>query len=321
MDYTKESKGSRNYKMNPIIETIGLSKWYGQVMGVNDVTLKIGSGITGLLGPNGAGKSTLLKLMVGMLKPNKGEVKVFGEDVWNNTELKRIIGYCSDNDAFYENMTGLQFITSLIQLNGYSKPEAEKKALDAMNIVNMIDFKDRKIASYSMGMRQRIKLAQSIAHEPKLLFLDEPLNGMDPIGRHNSITLIKELGTKGKSIIVSSHILYEVEAMTNNIILINNGRILAEGNIHEIRELIDEHPHNVYIKSNKARLLASILMAYDDVISIKIESENGAIIIETNKPDSFYARLPKLILENDINVERLYSPDDNLEAVFKYLVG
>lgn len=321
MDYTMEGKGSRNYKMNPIIETIELSKWYGQVMGVNDVTLKIGSGITGLLGPNGAGKSTLLKLMVGMLKPSKGMVKVFDKEVWNNTELKRIIGYCSDNDAFYENMTGLQFVASLMQLNGYSKSEAEKRALDAINIVKMLDFKDRKIASYSMGMRQRIKLAQSLAHDPELLFLDEPLNGMDPIGRYNSISLIKELGANGKSIIVSSHILYEVEAMTNNIILINNGKILAEGNIHEIRELIDEHPHNVYIKSDKARLLASILMAYDDVVSIKTESETGAIIIETNKPDSFYARLPKIILENAINVEKLYSPDDNLEAVFKYLVG
>ncbi|MGQ9608061.1 MAG: ABC transporter ATP-binding protein [bacterium] len=307
--------------MNSIIESINLSKWYGQVMGVNDVTLKIGTGITGLLGPNGAGKSTLLKLMVGMLKPSKGEIKVFGEDVWNNTDIKRIIGYCSDKDAFYENMTGLQFVASLMQLNGYSKQEADQRALEAIQTVNMLDFKDRKIASYSMGMRQRIKLAQSIVHDPDLLFLDEPLNGMDPIGRHASIALIKELGAKGKSIIVSSHILYEVEAMTDNVILINNGRILAEGNIHEIRELIDEHPHNVYIKSDKERLLASILMAYDDVVSIKMEPEDSAMIIETNKPDSFYARLPKIILENGIKIEKLYSPDDNLEAVFKYLVG
>ncbi len=307
--------------MNSIIEAINLSKWYGQVMGINDVTLKIGSGITGLLGPNGAGKSTLLKLMVGILKPSKGEVKVFGEDVWNNTDIKRIIGYCSDNDSFYENMTGLQFVTSLMQLNGYSKPMAEQRALSAIQIVNMLDFKDRKIASYSMGMRQRIKLAQSLVHDPELLFLDEPLNGMDPIGRHASIALIKELGAKGKSIIVSSHILYEVEAMTDNIILINNGKILAEGNIHEIRELIDEHPHNVYIKSDKERLLAEILISYDDVISIKMESGDSAIIIETNKPDLFYARLPKIILENGIKIEKLYSPDDNLEAVFKYLVG
>lgn len=307
--------------MNSIIEAINLSKWYGQVMGVNDVTLKIGKGITGLLGPNGAGKSTLLKLMVGMLKPSKGEIKVFGEDIWNNTDIKRIIGYCSDKDAFYENMTGLQFVASLMQLNGYSKQEADQRALEAIQTVNMLDFKDRKIASYSMGMRQRIKLAQSIVHDPDLLFLDEPLNGMDPIGRHASIALIKELGAKGKSIIVSSHILYEVEAMTDNVILIDNGRILAEGNIHEIRELIDEHPHNVYIKSDKERLLASILMAYDDVISIKMEPEDSAMIIETNKPDSFYARLPKIILENGIKIEKLYSPDDNLEAVFKYLVG
>jgi len=307
--------------MSAIIDMINLSKWYGQVIGVNDITIGIGPGITGLLGPNGAGKSTLMKLMTGLLKPSQGRIKVLGENAWNNPELNRRIGYCSDHDAFYENMTGFQFVTNLAKLNGYSANESEKLALESIETVNMSENKDRKIGSYSKGMRQRIKLAQSMVHDPELLFLDEPLSGMDPVGRHDSIRLIKELGSRGKSIIVSSHILYEIEAMTDNILLINNGRILAEGNVHEIRDLIDEHPHNVYINCNKPRILASILIAYDDVASVKFGKEDGGIIVETLKPDDFYSRLPKIILENEIKVENLNSPDDNLQAVFRYLVG
>jgi ABC-2 type transport system ATP-binding protein len=307
--------------MKPVVEMIDLSKWYGQVIGVNDITLNIGSGVTGLLGPNGAGKSTLLKLMVGLLKPSKGSIKVLGESVWNNFGLNRRIGYCPEQDAFYDSMTGLQFVANLARLNGYSRREAEERALDVISIVDLLENKDKRIGAYSKGMRQRIKLAQSLLHRPELLFLDEPLNGMDPIGRRSTIKLVRELGANGKSVIVSSHILYEIEAMTNNVLLINNGRILAEGNVHEIRELIDEHPHNVYINCSKPRLLASILVKHEDIASVKLAAEDGVLVIETLKPDDFYSRLPEIILENDIKVENLHSPDDNLQAVFRYLVG
>jgi ABC-2 type transport system ATP-binding protein len=307
--------------MSAIVETTGLSKWYGQVIGVNDITLEIGSGITGLLGPNGAGKTTLLNLMVGLLKPSSGSMKVLGEPVWNNPDLNRRIGYCPEQDAFYYNMTGFQFVTTMAMLDGYSREEAENRALETIEIVDLLENKDRKIGAYSKGMRQRIKLAQSLIHDPELLFLDEPLNGMDPIGRRSSIKLVRELGKNGKSVIVSSHILYEIEAMTNSILLINNGRILAEGNVHEIRELIDEHPHNVYIRCSKSRLLASILVNYEDVASVKLGEEDDTLVIETVKPDDLYSRLPEIILENDIKVEDLHSPDDNLQAVFRYLVG
>jgi len=184
----------------------------------------------------------------------------------------------------------------------------------------MLEAKDKKIGAYSKGMRQRIKIAQALVHEPDLLFLDEPLNGMDAIGRRRTINLIKELNANGKTVIVSSHILYEIEAMTNNILLINHGRILAEGNVHEIRELIDEHPHNVYIRCDKPRLLASILINYEDVASVELDVEDSGIVIETVKPDDFYSRLPAIILENNIKVENIHSPDDNLQAVFQYLV-
>lgn len=307
--------------MNAIIEATNLSKWYGQVIGVNDITLTLQSGVTGLLGPNGAGKSTLLKLMVGQLKPSNGTLSVLGEPVWNNPDLNRRIGFCHEQDAFYDRMTGFQFVANLAMLNGYSKREAKEKALEAISHVDLLDVKDKKIGAYSKGMRQRIKLAQSLVHEPDVLFLDEPLNGMDPIGRRRVIRLIKELGANGKTVIVSSHILHEIESMTNNFLLINNGTILAEGDVHEIRELIDEHPHNVYISCDKPRLMASILVSYEDVDSVKLDTENGGMIIETLKPDDFYSRLPKIVLENELKIEELHSPDDNLQAVFQYLVG
>ena len=306
--------------MNSLVEITNLSKWYGQVIGVNDVTLSIKPGIIGLLGPNGAGKSTLLKLMLGLLKPSKGSVKILGESVWNNPKLNKILGYCPENDAFYDNMTGMQFVISMAKLSGYTGNEAGEKALKAIDSVGLMENKDKKISAYSKGMRQRAKLAQALVHDPKLFFLDEPLNGMDPIGRRATIRLVKELGASGKSVIVSSHILYEIEAMTSNILLINNGRILAEGNVHEIRELIDEHPHNVYIHCDKPRLLASILVNLDHISSVKLGNTDSSLVVETMKPDDFYTQLPEIILDNDIKVENLHSPDDNLQAVFKYLM-
>ena len=320
-----------NHKSNAVIGMTNVSKWYGQVIGVNDITLDIHPGVTGLLGPNGAGKTTLLKLMAGQLKLNKGNLTVFGETVWNNPRLYYRIGFCPEQDAFYDGMSGFQFIFSLALLTGYSKKEAEERAIESIGLVDMLEAKDKKISAYSKGMRQRIKVAQALVHEPELLLLDEPLSGMDAISRRRTINLIRELNAAGKTVIVSSHILHEIESMTNNILLINHGRILAEGKVHEIRELIDEHPHNVYISCDKPRLLSSLLINYEDVASVKLDVEDSGknnplpplergIVIETVKPDDFYSRLPAIILENDIKVENIHSPDDNLQAVFQYLV-
>jgi len=306
--------------VNAVIEMTNLSKWYGQVIGVNDITLSIKPGVTGLLGPNGAGKTTLLKLMAGQLKPSMGNITVFGEPIWNNPKLYHRIGFCPEQDAFYDRMSGFQFVFNLALLTGYSRSESEARAVEAIKLVDMLEAKDKKIGAYSKGMRQRIKLAQALVHEPELLFLDEPLSGIDAIGRPRTINLIKELSAQGKTVIVSSHILHEIEAMTNNILLISRGRVLAEGDVHEIRELIDEHPHNVYISCDKPRLLASILINYEDVASVKLNVEDSGIVIETIKPDDFYSRLPAIILENKIKVENIHSPDDNLQAVFQYLV-
>jgi ABC-2 type transport system ATP-binding protein len=276
-------------------------------------------GITGLLGPNGAGKSTFMKLITGQLKPSKGSVRVLGEPIWGNPALYFRIGFCPEQDAFYERMTGLEWITALVRLNGFSETEAANAAKAALDQVDLMPAADKKIGAYSKGMRQRVKMAQALVHDPELLILDEPLSGMDPIMRRKTIRLIKEWARAGKSVLVSSHILHEIEAMTSNILLVHNGRILAEGNVHQIRDLIDEHPHTVYIKAEDPRALARRFLADDNMLSLKFDP--GALIIQTAKPDVFYARLTELAASGEAGqVEEVTSPDDNLQAVFQYLV-
>jgi len=296
-----------------------LSKWYGQVIGLNDVSVTVPPGITGLLGPNGAGKSTFMKLITGQLKPSKGSITVLGEPIWQNPGLYNRIGFCPEQDAFYDRMTGREWVTALVRLNGVTETEAAAMAVRAIENVELTEAADKKIGAYSKGMRQRIKMAQALAHDPELLILDEPLSGMDPIARRKAIRMIKEWGRAGKSVIVSSHILHEIESMTANILLINQGRILAEGNVHQIRDLIDEHPHTVHIKADQTRALAREFLGHDDVLSLKFEE--GAVVVQTGRPDAFYARLTDLAASGAHGaIHEVTSPDDNLQAVFQYLV-
>jgi ABC-2 type transport system ATP-binding protein len=302
-----------------MIVTEHLSKWYGQVSGLNDVTVTVPPGITGLLGPNGAGKSTFMKLVTGQLKPSKGTIKILGEPIWANPKLYHRIGFCPEQDAFYERMTGLGWVSALVALNGLEPAQAEAAARRALEAVDLLDAADKKIGAYSKGMRQRVKMAQALAHDPEVLILDEPLSGMDPLMRRRTIRLIREWGRAGKSVLVSSHILHEIESMTSNILLINNGRILAEGNVHQIRELIDTHPHSVFIRAEDPKALARALLAEDGVISMRFEP--GAVSVETARPDAFYARLTEMAASGEAGViDEVTSPDDNLQAVFKYLV-
>jgi ABC-2 type transport system ATP-binding protein len=303
----------------PIVTADHLSKWYGQVIGLNDVSVSVPSGITGLLGPNGAGKSTFMKLITGQLRPSKGDVKVLGEPIWGNPKLFFRIGFCPEQDAFYDRMTGLQWVTSLVRLNGLGEAEARAAAERALGQVDLLEAANKRIGAYSKGMRQRVKLAQALVHDPELLILDEPLSGMDPLGRRRTMKMIREWSKQGKSILVSSHILHEIESITSNILLINNGRILAEGNVHQIRDLIDTHPHTVYIRAENPRTLAREFLARADVISMRFEP--GAVVVETGKPDEFYESLTDLVAAGQYgSVEEVTSPDDNLQAVFKYLV-
>jgi ABC-2 type transport system ATP-binding protein len=302
----------------PVVHADQLSKWYGQVIGLNDVTVDVPAGVTGLLGPNGAGKSTFMKLMTGQLKPSKGSLQVLGQPIWRNPAAYARIGFCPEQDAFYDRMTGLEWVTGLVTLNGVPAVEARAMATRALEQVDLLDAADKKIGAYSKGMRQRVKLAQAIAHDPELLILDEPLAGMDPLARRKTIRFIREWARAGKSIVVSSHILHEIEAMTPTILLIHNGRILAEGNVHQIRELIDEHPHTVHITSAQPRELARVFLGLDHVLNLKLEAR--AVEVQTARPDDFYTMLTNLAASGDITIDEVASPDDNLQAVFTYLV-
>jgi ABC-2 type transport system ATP-binding protein len=303
----------------PLIHADHLSKWYGQVSALNEVTVSVPSGITGLLGPNGAGKSTFMKLITGQLKPSKGSVHVLGQPVWGNPALYHRIGFCPEQDAFYDTMTGLEWVTALAGLSGLSDADAAPAAHAALQAVDLLDAAHKRIGAYSKGMRQRVKLAQAIAHAPELLILDEPLAGMDPLARRRTIRWIKEWARAGRSVVVSSHVLHEIESMTTNIVLIDNGRIIAEGNVHQIRALIDTHPHTVLVRARDPRALARQFLAEDDVLSLRFDAD--AVIVETAAPDAFYARLTRLAATDaGGGIEEVTSPDDNLQAVFKYLV-
>ncbi len=302
-----------------VVSAQQLSKWYGQVIGLNDVTIDVPSGITGLLGPNGAGKSTFMKLITGQLVPSKGCLAVLGEPVWRNPSLYRRIGFCPEQDAFYERMTGLEWVSAMVRLNGLNEAQAARAAGRALDAVDLGAVAGKKIGAYSKGMRQRVKMAQALVHDPELLILDEPLSGMDPLARRSTIRLIKQWGKEGRSVIVSSHILHEIEAMTPTVLLINQGRIIAEGDVHQIRELIDDHPHVIHIRAEHPRELARECLSDPGVLSVSVEVD--AVTVQTARPDAFYSRLTALAASGACGrVDEITSPDDNLQAVFRYLV-
>jgi ABC-2 type transport system ATP-binding protein len=305
----------------PVVEFRGVSKWYGNVIGLNKLTLSVPAGVTGLLGPNGAGKSTFLQLATGQLRPSQGEVRVFGRRAWNNPPLNRFIGLCPEQDAFYEWMTGRRFIESCARLGGMSGAAAREAAARVLDEVGMTEHADRAVGGYSKGMRQRTKIAQALVHDPLVLFLDEPLTGTDPIARRDLIGVVRRLGASGKSVILSSHVLHEVEAVTSRVILVNHGRLVAEGHVREIRDLIDAHPHRIVLKSEDDRALAAKLVAFDDVVGLDLSRPGGGLLVETRSPDAFYGRLARLALEDGTAIGHVESEDDNLDAVFRYLVN
>jgi ABC-2 type transport system ATP-binding protein len=304
----------------PIVRFEQVSKWYGNVIGVNKLTLHIPAGVTGLLGPNGAGKSTLLQLATGQLRPSQGKVLVLGQTVWNNPALNHFIGLCPEQDAFWEWMTGRDFLRTCARLTGFGRAESERRTDRALELVRMTEHADRAVGGYSKGMRQRTKLAQALIHDPEVLFLDEPFTGTDPVARRDLMDIVIGLGKQGKSVVVSSHVLHEVQSLTQNIVLLNRGRLVAEGNIRDIRDLIDQHPHRIVLVCSGFRRLASVLATWEDVEGLKIQPKHRLVIAETRKPDTFYGRLPELATSDGMVIEEVYSEDDNLEAVFKYLV-
>ena len=306
--------------MSAVLACESVTRWYGQVIGVNGVTCEIQPGVTGLLGLNGAGKSTLFKLMAGQLRPSKGRILILGHDLATNPGLFRWIGFCPEPDALYESMTGREMLVYLLRLHGISAGQAGERAAMALERTHLTQDADRKVAGYSKGMRQKIKLAQAMAHDPKVLFLDEPFNGMDPVSRHESMALIRELGAEGKTVLVSSHILHEVEQMTSTILLIQNGRIRAEGHVSDIRDHIERHPHQVRIACDQARRLAATLVQHEDVQGVRVEPDDEHVVVETNRPRTFFAALPEIALSGEVRVRGYTTADDDLKSLFEYLL-
>jgi ABC-2 type transport system ATP-binding protein len=293
------------------------SKWYGHVLGVSDVTWRLRGGIVGLLGPNGAGKSTLIKLIGGLVRPSRGSLAVFGGSPFHDIDVRRRIGYAPEHEKTWDELTALELVPVMARLAGAPRPAlAAETALAKMG---MTDAMHRRVKGFSKGMRQRTKLATAIAHDPELLLLDEPLTGVDPMARIDIVDRIKKLGDAGKTIVVSSHVLYEIEALTSEIVVIYRGQVLAEGNVYEIRKLIDRHPHRIRVECDRPRVVASAIAGADHVA--RIVFERGAVLIETRDPDRCYDQLAEAVLGGGIAVTSLTSPDNNLGAVFEYLTG
>lgn len=302
----------------PLLLFDRVSKWYGPVIGVNQVTLELRSGITGLVGSNGAGKTTLLRLATGQLRPSLGTVQVRGHDAWQAT-AKRHVGYCPDSDAFYEDMSGRHFVAAMARLCGYSGSEATDRTAWALDVVGMVGRAERKLRGYSKGMRQRIKLAQALLHDPGLLILDEPMSGIDPIGRQESVDLFLRLAASGKCLLVSSHELDELEKLTDHVAIMARGRIAAVGTLARIRELLDEQPLSVRVDSDEPRRLAQEVLTLDEVVGVELPG-NGTLIVKARSPKAFFTLFTRLVIEGGHEVHRLEPLDDSAEAVLNYLL-
>jgi ABC-2 type transport system ATP-binding protein len=298
-----------------------VSKFYGEILGVNRVNLQIAPGITSLVGPNGAGKSTLMNLMTGLLRPTKGSISLLGIPTDNPEVLFRRVGYCTQFDSFPRGVTGREFINSFLYVHGYDRKTTNELTEIALERVNLLDAADRKVAAYSKGMRQRIRLGQSIAHQPVVLILDEPLNGLDPMVRAETIALFRKLASEGLHLIISSHILHEVDMMSDRVVLINNGYIVAEGNIHGVRDEMQEHPMQILIRCDDPSKLAAHVFAQDHVVEARLHDDRGGLFVKTRDADRFYLLLNEVASSGEVNIESVAPVDDDLSAVYQYLIG
>jgi ABC-2 type transport system ATP-binding protein len=298
-----------------------VSKFYGEILGINCVNLQIAPGITSLVGPNGAGKSTMMNLMTGLLRPSRGQITILGTPTDEPEQLFRKVGYCTQFDSFPRGMTGRELISSFLLVNGLKKDEADELTMKALERVSLLDAADRKVAAYSKGMRQRIRLAQSIAHQPAVLILDEPLNGLDPMVRAETIALFRQLASEGLHLIISSHILHEVDMMSDRVVLLNNGYVVAEGNIHGVRDEMEEHPMQILIRCDRPSTLAARVFEQDSVVEAKLHDDRRGLFIKTKDADQFYLLLNRVVAEDEITVESIAPVDDDLSAVYQYLIG
>jgi len=306
---------------NDLIIFDDVSKFYGEILGVNRVNLAIAPGITSLVGPNGAGKSTVMNLMTGLLRPTRGTISLLGIPTDRPDELFRKVGYCTQFDSFPRGVTGREFLNSFLLVHGYDRKKANELTDVALDRVNLLDAGDRKVAAYSKGMRQRIRLAQSIAHQPVIMILDEPLNGLDPMVRAETIALFRKLASNGLHLIISSHILHEVDMMSDRVVLLNNGYVVAEGNIHGVRDEMQEHPMQILIRCDEPSKLAAHVFAQDHVVEARLHDDHRGLFVKTRDADRFYLLLNDVVASGEVNVESVAPVDDDLSAVYQYLIG
>jgi ABC-2 type transport system ATP-binding protein len=299
----------------------GVSKFYGEILGVNRVNLAIAPGITSLVGPNGSGKTTLMNLMTGLLRPTRGKISVLGTSPHDPEKLFRKVGYCSQFDSFPRGMTGREFVEFYLSVHGYARGEVRDLTRAALERVSMQDAAERKVAGYSKGMRQRIRLAQSIAHNPSVLILDEPLNGLDPMARAEIIRLFQSLAAEGLYLVISSHILHEVDMMSDSVVLMHNGYVVAEGDVHGVRDEIEEHPMQILVRCDHPQVLAARLFEHEHTVEARLHDDRRGLFVKTRRPDDFYLLLNRIVTENNLQVESVAPADDDLSAVYQYLIN
>jgi len=298
-----------------------VSKFYGEVLGVNRVHLALDPGITGLVGPNGSGKTTLFNLATGLLRPSRGRVSVLGMPADRPEELFHRVGYATQFDSFPKGMTGLGFVEAFLRLHGYDKAEARRLAEEAVERVGLTPAAGRKVAAYSKGMRQRIRLAQAMAHHPAVLLLDEPLNGLDPMVRAEMIALFKNLAEQGLHVVVSSHVLHEVDLISDRVVLLNNGYVVAEGDIQGVRSEMQKHPMKILIRCDRPGRLAARAFEEDGVVEARMVEDGRSLLVSTRDADAFYLMLNRVVLDEGFSVDMVLPVDEDVQSVYRYLIG
>ena len=300
---------------------VDVSKFYGEVLGVNNVNLTIPPGITSLVGPNGSGKTTLMNLMSGLLHPTSGEVYLHGLGPGDPEEFFRRVGYCTQFDTFPKGFTGNDFVYWLLRMQGRGPKETRSLARESIERVGLADAAHRRIASYSKGMRQRIKLAAAVAHDPPVLVLDEPLNGLDPIARAEFIALFERYAGEGRHVIVSSHILHEVDMMSDQIVMLSHGYVVAEGEIRGVRSEMDEHPISILVRCDRPALVAERVFGQSCAVEASMSADGAGVLVRTRRPDDFYRLLNRVVLEDGLGIESVTPTDEDARSVYNYLVG
>jgi ABC-2 type transport system ATP-binding protein len=304
-----------------LITFANVSRFYGEVLGINKVSLSIPPGITSLVGPNGSGKTTLMNLMTGLIRPTQGEITVLGIAPEDPERLCRAVGYCAQFDNYPKGLTGYQFVYSFLRMFGYTHEECDHRTMASLETVGLTDARNRPVAAYSKGMRQRAKLAQSTAHDPQVVILDEPLNGLDPLARAEAIALFEQWGKRGRHVIISSHILHEVDRISDQVILLSQGYVVAEGQIQNVRGEVKDQPMQILVRCDRPSQLAAQLFQQNHVVEAKLHTDGHGLLLRTTDADGFYLLLNRIVIDSGLVVESVAPADDDVNSVYQYLIG